>query len=97
MTAPNTRTVGQSLTMQCKVTTVRGVTGTVDIVWRLSRYGTAFKKTAGIFDYNSSVFTDFFTISQLSREDHGKTYWCEATISSRRSSDSITLSVNGIV
>ena len=33
MTAPNTQTVGQSLTLQCEVTTVRGITSRVDIVW----------------------------------------------------------------
>ena len=30
---PNTQIVGQSLTLQCEVTTVRGITSSVDIVW----------------------------------------------------------------
>ena len=33
VTALNTQTVGQSLTLQCEVTTVRGITSRVDIVW----------------------------------------------------------------
>ena len=42
VTAPNTQTVGQSLTLQCEVTTVRGITSRVDIVW--SSDGTVFEK-----------------------------------------------------
>ena len=33
VTALDTQTVGQSLTLQCEVTTVRGITSRVDIVW----------------------------------------------------------------
>ena len=33
VTAPNNQTVGQSLSLQCEVTTVRGITSRVDIVW----------------------------------------------------------------
>ena len=97
ITVPNTQTVGQSLTMQCKVTAVRGITSSVDVVWSLSHGGTALKRTTGVIGYSSLVFTDSYTIPQLSSEDHGKTYWCEATISSSRHSNSVTLNVNGMV
>jgi len=32
--APNIQTVGQSLTLECSVTAVRGITSRVDIVWK---------------------------------------------------------------
>ena len=31
--APNTQIVGQSLTLQCEVTTVRDITSRIDIAW----------------------------------------------------------------
>jgi len=33
VTAPNTQTVGQSLTLTCNAVTVRGITSRVDIIW----------------------------------------------------------------
>ena len=83
MTTPNTQTVGQSLTLQCEVTTVRGITSRVDIVW--SSNDTVLRRindtTATTMD-NSLVYTDSYTISQLSTDDEGRDYWCEVVINS---------------
>ena len=99
MTTPNTQTVGQSLTLQCEVTTVRDITSRVDIVW--SRDGTVLRRindtTATIMD-NSLVYTDSYNISQLSTTDDGRVIQCEVVInisSSVMASDSITLDVTG--
>ena len=99
VTAPNTQTVGQSLTLQCEVTTVRGITGRVDIVW--SSGGTVLRRmngtTATTMD-NSLVYTNSYTISQLSTTDEGKVIRCEVVINASLSvmaSDSITLDVTG--
>ena len=96
--APSNQTVGQSLTLQCEVTTVRGITSRVDIVWSsdgmepLNRTnGTA----ATLMD-NSLVYTDSYTISQLSTTDKGRVIQCEVVINaSPMASDSITLNVTG--
>ena len=99
MTAPNTQTVGQSLTLQCEVTTVRGITSRVDIVWssdgtELERMNDVSSNTMG----NSLVYTDFYTISQLSTTDDDRVIQCEVVINASLSvmaSDSITLDVTG--
>ena len=99
MTTLNTQTVGQSLTLQCEVTTVRGITSRVDIVW--SSNGTVLRRindaTATIMD-NLLVYTDSYTISRLSTTDDGRVIQGEAVINvspSVMASDSITLDVTG--
>ena len=99
VTASNTQTVGQSLTLQCEVTTVRGITSRVDIVWssngtELERMNNVSSTTTG----NSLVYTDSYTISQLSTTDDGRVIQCEVVINTSPpviTSDSITLDVMG--
>ena len=99
VTAPNIQTVGQSLTLQCEVTTVRGITSRVDIVWssngaELERMNNVSSTTTD----NSLVYTDSYTISQLSTTDEGRVIQCEIVINASPSvmgSDSITLNVTG--
>ena len=99
MTAPNTQTVGQSLTLQCEVTTVRGITSRVDIVW--SSGGTELERMNGVSSTtmdNSLVYTHSYNISQLSTTDDGRVIQCEVVISTSPSvmaTDSITLDVIG--
>ena len=95
----STQTVGKSLTLQCEVTTVRGITSRVDIVW--SSDGTVLRRindtTATTMD-NSLVYTDSYTISQLNTTDDGRVIQCEVVINTSPSvmaSDSITLDVTG--
>ena len=99
MIAPNNQTVSQPLTLQCEVTTVRGITSEVDIVWNSD--GTVLRRindtTATTMD-NSLVYTDSYTISQLSTDDEGSVIQCEVVINvspSVMASDSITLDVTG--
>ena len=99
MTAPNTQTVGQSLTLQCNVTTVRGITSRVDIVW--SSGGTELERMNGVSSTtmdNSLVYTNSYAISQLITTDEGRVIQCEVVINASPSvmaSDSITLDVTG--
>ena len=91
--------MGQSLTLQCNVTTVRGtITSRVDIVW--SNDGTELKRVDGVSSTtvdNSSVYTDSYTISQLSTSDDDRVIQCEVVINaSTLASDSITLDVTGM-
>ena len=99
VTAPNAQTVGQPLTLQCEVTTVRGITSRVNIVW--SSGGTVLRRmndtTATTMD-NSLVYTDSYTISQLSTTDEGKMIQCEVVINASplvMASNSVTLDVTG--
>jgi len=97
--APSPQTVGQSLTLQCSGTTVRGITSRVDIVW--SDGSTVLRRmngtTATTMD-NSLVYTDSYTISQLSTIDDDRVIQCEVVINASPpviTSDSITLDVTG--
>ena len=75
------QTVGQSLTLLCEVTTVRGITSRVDIVWssditELERMNNVSSTTMD----NSLVYTDSYTISQMSTTDDGRVIQCEVVI-----------------
>ena len=99
VTAPNTQTVGQSLTLECSVTTVRGITSRVDIIW--SRNDEVLNRTndtsATIMD-SLQVYTDTYTISPLSTYDEDRDYKCQVMINSRKvvtAADNVTLNVTG--
>ena len=99
MTAPNTQTVGQSLTLQCNVTTVRGITSRVDIVW--SSGGTELQRTNNVSSTimgDSLVYTDSYNIPQLSTTDEDRMIQCKVMINASPSvmaNNSITLDVTG--
>ena len=106
VTAPNTQTVGQSLTLQCEVTTVQGITSRVDIVWSsgatvLRRINDPTPNTADVSSTtmdNSLVYTDSYTISQLNTTDDGRVIQCEVVINASplvMANDSTTLDVTG--
>ena len=97
VTALSNQTVGQSLTLQCEATTVRGITSRVDIVWR-DGDGTVLRRTNDTTADNSSVYTDSYNISQLSTTDNSRVIQCEVVINTSPStmgSDNITLDVTG--
>ena len=74
--------VGQPLTLECNVTTVRGITSRVDIVW--SRNDVELKRIEGIqsnliYD-NSVIYVDSYTINRLGTVDANRTYECAVVI-----------------
>ena len=99
MTAVNTQTVGQSLTLQCEVTTVRGITSTVDIVWSSGGMELDRMDNVSSTTMNSSlVYTHSYMIPLLNTSEDGRVYECEAVINSSPSvmaRDDITLDVFG--
>jgi len=95
-----TQTVGQSQTLQCSVTAVKGITNRVDIIW--SSDGRELKRMEGVnVSYttdNSVVYTDTYNISQLSTTDDGREYQCEVVINSSppvMATGNVTLDVIG--
>ena len=76
--ALSNQTVGQSLTLESSITTVRGITSRVDIVW--SSNGIELRRTEGIESSlttnNSVIYMDSYTISQLGTVDENRTYQC---------------------
>ena len=93
--------MGQSLTLQCEVTTVRGITSTVtvDIVW--SSGGKELKRMKNVSSTtkdNSLVYTDSYTISQLNTTDDDRVIQCEVVINASKlvmANDNITLDMLG--
>ena len=76
VTAPHNQAVGQSLTLQYEVTTVRGITSRVDIVWS-SGGGKEIRGVNNVSSTtmeNSLVYTDSYTISPLSTNDEKRVY-----------------------
>ena len=100
VTTPNTQTPGQSLRLHCEVTTVRGITSRVDIVW--SSNGIVLRRINGTIATtmdNSLVYTDSYIISQLSTTDDGRVIQCEVVINTSppvMATDNSTLNVMGM-
>ena len=98
--APNTQTVGQPLMLECEVTTVRGISSRVDIVW--SSDGTVLSRlngtTATTVNNSSQVYSTLYSISPLRTFDEGRVIQCEGIIQAASSISSIntfTLDVTG--
>ena len=96
----NNQTVGQSLTLECSITTVRGITSRVDIVW--SSNSSELKRTEGLTHSSTTndsvLYTEFYTIPQLSTLDEGRTITCNFVINTTSpvtTTDSVTLNVTG--
>ena len=98
VTNPGTQMLNESLTLQCNVTTVRGITSRVDIVWSSS--GTEVQRMNNVSSTtmdDSLVYTNSYTISQLSTTDEGRVIQCEVVINASPSvmaSNSVTLDVD---
>ena len=91
--------LGQSLTLQCEVTAVRGITSRVDIVW--SDGNMELNRTDGITATpmdNSLVYTDNYIFPQLSETDDGRVIQCEVVINASppvMTNNNVTLDVMG--
>ena len=95
----DTQTVGQSLTLQCEVTAVRGITSGVDIVWSSGDVERQrMNNVPSTMMSSSLVYTNSYTISQLNTTDEGRVIQCEVVINANpeiRANDNYTLDVNG--
>ena len=89
--APKIQTVGQMLRLKCLVTTLRGVTSRLDIIWNSN--GAELKRTEGVIVNSttdkSMIFIDYYIISQLSITDEGRVLQCETKINASTSVDAI--------
>ena len=96
-----TQTVGQSLSMECIITTVRGLSSSVDIIWRSD--GVEIKRTLGASISSSTsssiLYRDFYNITLLTTAEEGRVYHCEGVINTSPSlsaESSIALDVIGM-
>ena len=109
LSAPSNQTVGQSLTLESSITTVRGITSRVDIVW--STGGVALKRstvdvelrrimgaTPNSTNDNSEIYEVTYDIPLLSTSDDGRVIECDIiilTTPSLAASSNVTLDVTG--
>ena len=108
MTAPDSQTlpfepqtVGRRLTLQCEVTTVRGITSRVDVVW--SSGGEEVERIMGLSVSSTTANTvvyrySYNTSEPLRLNDTGTVFQCEVMISTSppvMDSDNFTLQVTG--
>ena len=96
----NNQIVSQPLVLECDVITVRGITSRVDIVW--SSNGSELIVIRGVqitSTINDSVlFSDTYTIPQLTTADESKVYQCEVFIDTEplvTATNSVILNVTG--
>ena len=102
VTGPTTHKVGQSLTLQCEVTAVRGITSRVDIVWR--RDGAEVQRMDNVIlklnTMNTAlVYRDTYTISLLTTSDERSMFQCKIVINSSlpvMASSSLRVNVEGM-
>ena len=93
--------MGQSLTLESSITTVRGITSRVDTVW--SSNGVELKRitnaNTSLTTNDSELYEDTFNITLLSTSDDGRVFQCEMVImttpSSIATTNNITLDVTG--
>ena len=100
VTAKSTQIVGQPLILECNVTTVRGITSRVDIVW--SSNDEEVERTEGLDNFSATnysvLYTELYVIPQLSTLDEGRTITCGILINAMilvTATDSVTLNVTG--
>jgi len=79
---PTNQRVGQSLTLECNVTAVRGITSRVDIVW--SSDDVELKRIQEVnmtlISNDTVLFEDTYNIQFLSTIDDDKVFQCEVVI-----------------
>ena len=92
--------MGQSLKLKCNITAVRGITSRVDIIW--SSDGLELQRTKKVnvtsMTSYSVLYTDMYSISQLSTTDEDKTYECTVLVISTlpvMATNNVTLNVTG--
>jgi len=96
----HTQIVGQSVILECILTTVQGITSAINFVWRSN--GVVLKEeeklNASYTTQGLNIYSSKYTISPLSTADSDRTYQCEVVVSSSppvMASENITLDVTG--
>ena len=85
VTNTSTQIVDKPLILECSVTTLKGITIRMDMVWR-DKYGSQLKrvdriKVKSVLN-DSYLFVESFTIPRLTTTDDGRLYQCEVVINS---------------
>ena len=100
VTVPSMQIVGQSLILECIVTTVRGITSKIDVEW--STGNTLLQLIEGISHLrkanDSVLYKVIYNITQVNTLDDDRIYECKVVIDTNpqlTAADSVTLNVTG--
>lgn len=100
VTVASTQTVGQSLTLECRVTTNKVISSGVNIVWSSS--GLELRRIEGanirFISDNLVMYADYYYALQLSTSDDGRVYHCKVFVNTSpqlMADGNITLNVTG--
>ena len=100
MSVTDSQIVGQSLTLECSVTTVRGITSRVDIVWSIDGVQVEMIEGANItiLGETYAMYKVYYHIPLLSTPDDGRVYQCKAVVNTNppvMGTDDVILGVIG--
>ena len=89
--------VGDPLTLDCNIQDLSGITSPLEIMWTTNTLILQRTNITGSVNDGSSVYTDSYTITQLTTSDHGRVIQCIANRTDPPLTDSsnIILSVIG--
>ena len=78
-------TTGQSLTMECTIVAVLGISSTLDIVWYVDGLTVEVRRVdniiaMSIISSTAAVYRDSYVISSLTTQHNGRLYSCQAVI-----------------
>ena len=92
-------TIGDTPTLDCTVTAVRGISSSVNIVWTTGgRVVRSVDDITADIENDTAIYTDSFEISSLSAIDNGREYQCTVMINATQpvnSSDQFILVLDG--
>ena len=96
VTIQTNQTAGEPLTLYCMVTTVRGITSSLDIMWLVDD---SLLEIADVTSDDMQLYMTSYIIDQLSVTDNERVYQCKVLINSSgalvMASDNFTLNVTG--
>ena len=88
--------IGTPFSVQCTVTVVKGITGSVDIIWTVSggkQNNTVNNNTVTAWDMNSE-YVSIYNISQLQVDDNNTMYCCKVVISGKFTDEKCSNKIN---
>ena len=98
------QTVGDELSLRCVVSLPKGISGSLNFVWKINNTDQTakipFNDTSVSLSNTSTLYTDFLNISSLNLTDSNTVYQCQAEIVTSHSvnltvSSYLTLNVTG--
>jgi len=81
ISAPSILLDGQSLTLECSMTTVRGIISRMESQWKIDNLELKTIEWDSIeYSTNLIMYSSIYNISELSTSDNGRVYQCETIV-----------------